>query len=159
MKTTDGIINDVLKREGGDVNDPVDTGGPTRFGISKNNNPDAWRNGPPSEAAARDIYQKKYVIGPGFDKIRDVALQAQLVDFGVNSGPAVAVMKLQGILHVTQDGVLGPETLAALSAHHPDDVNTSLVAERVKMICKLVQQNPSQVKFLLGWCSRALEFL
>ena len=158
MPVTDSVINDILKREGPPSNDPIDKGGATAFGISKVSNPEAWKNGPPTQEQARNIYIQKYVNGPGFHQIEDKQLQAQLVDFGVNSGPAVAIQKLQDILKVTVDGVLGPETLKVLKTLHPDDANNLLVAARIRMICKIVQRDPSQLKFLLGWCNRALEF-
>ena len=39
-KTFDDIIEEVLKHEGGYVNDPDDAGGETNFGIAKKFNPD-----------------------------------------------------------------------------------------------------------------------
>lgn len=159
MATVDTIITNIINTEGGYVDNPADKGGPTAFGISEKSNPDAWKNGPPSEAQARQIYMQKYVIGPGFDKITDKQLQAQLVDFGVNSGPAIAIMKLQTILGTNVDGVLGPSTLQALSRIHPEEANNLLMAARIKMICRIVQKTPSQVQFLEGWIDRALQFL
>lgn len=153
------VIDGVIGREGAPTNDPVDKGGQTVYGISEAANPDAFKNGPPTAEQARSIYEAKYVKGPGFDKIEDKQLRTQLIDFGVNSGPAVAISKLQEILHIAVDGVLGPQTLSSVNALHPDDLNTCLVAKRVKMICKIVQSNPSQIRFLGGWISRALEFL
>ncbi len=158
MPTIADIINNEIKIEGAPTNDPTDKGGRTAFGISEKSNPAAWANGAPTEAQARAIYLQKYVNGPGFDKIKNPQLQAQLVDFGVNSGPMIAIMKLQAILGVTPDGILGPKTLTALDAR-TDNVNNLLVAARVKMIGQIVVKNPSQIKYLNGWLSRALEFL
>ncbi len=158
-KTIDSVIGDVIRREGGPTDDPQDKGGPTAWGISKVANPEAWKDGPPSEAEARAIYLRKYVQGPGFDKIEDKALQAQLVDFGVNSGPAIAIMKLQGILSVPMDGVLGPQTLAALTTLKAEEVNNLLVATRVKMVVSIAVKNPGQLRFLSGWVDRSLQFL
>jgi lysozyme family protein len=154
------LIGDILVREGGSVvtNDPNDSGGRTEYGISEKANPEAWKTGSVSEATARAIYLKKYVQAPGFDQIPPGSLQAQLVDFGVVSGPAVAITKLQHILGVAEDGVLGPATLAALSASTLD-VNKALVMARVLTIAKLVVAAPKDLKFLVGWTSRALEFL
>lgn len=155
------IIDDVIAREGGSkvTNNPADGGGRTQYGISERSNPEAWADGKVTAEEARAIYVKKYVEGPGFDKISDTQLRNQLIDFGVNSGPAVAISKLQAIVGVEVDGILGPETLAAISLLHPDDVCNSLVVARVKMICRIVQKNPNQLQFLLGWCDRALQFL
>ena len=159
MATVDTIINNIISTEGGYVDNPADKGGPTAFGISEKANPQAWVNGPPTAKEARQIYMQKYVIGPGFDKIQDKQLQAQLVDFGVNSGPAIAIKRLQEILKVPGTGVLGTETLTALATIHPEEVNNLLVAARVKMICRIVQKTPSQLQFLEGWIDRALQFL
>lgn len=159
MPTIETIINDVIRTEGPRTEDPVDNGGRTEFGISEKANPEAWKDNKVTEPEAREIYFRKYVTGPGFDKIVDKQLQAQLVDYGVNSGPHLAIMKLQEILHVDVDGTIGPQTLAALQGITAEEVNNLLVAARIKMIGKIVSKNPSQIKFLNGWLNRALEFL
>ena len=160
MSKIDTIIDGVLKREGAATNDPQDGGGRTEFGISEAANPKAWADGKVTPEEARAIYTQKYVNHPGFNKIEDTHLQAQLIDFGVNSGPAIAIMRLQDILKVTVDGVLGPETLEALEkAQAWTDVNNLLVAARVRLIGRIVSKNPSQIKFLNGWLDRSLQFL
>jgi lysozyme family protein len=155
------VIGDIIEREGGSkvTNDPADGGGRTQYGISERSNPEAWADNKVTEEEARAIYVRKYVEGPHFDLVTDPLLRAQLIDFGVNSGPAVAIMKLQEILQVEVDGKLGPETLGALSQVHPDDINNLLAGSRVRMIGRIVQKNPSQLKFLSGWLNRATEFL
>jgi lysozyme family protein len=155
--TVDSIITDIIKREGPDTNNPTDKGGRTAYGISEKANPQAWASGRPTEEQARAIYLKKYVEGPGFDKVVDPQLRAQLVDYGVNSGPQLVIQKLQVILGVHVDGVLGPETLATLNK--ATGVNNQLVAARVQMIAKIVSRDPCQLKFINGWINRALEFL
>lgn len=159
MPTITAIIDKEIVIEGGEVNDSQDRGGRTKYGISEAANPEAWKDGPPTLEASRAIFLKKYVEGPHFDLIPDPQLQAQLVDFGVNSGPGVAVKKLQAILHVEVDGILGAATLTALSLVRAEEVNALLVAARVRMIGKIVSANPSQLKFLNGWLDRALQFL
>lgn len=159
MPTISDIIGDIIQREGPPTNDPLDAGGRTAYGISERANPSAWADGVVTEAEARAIYERKYVIWPGFDKIHDPRLQAQLIDFGVTSGPQLVIMKLQEILHVTMDGVLGEITLAELAKYDSAAINRLLVVSRIKMICKLVQKVPTNIKYLLGWINRALEFL
>lgn len=159
----DSIISEVLKAEGGGkiTNDPADSGGRTQWGISETANPGAWKDGKVTEQEAREIYLQKYVIWPGFHKLpaSHSALQAQLIDYGVNSGPAIAIQKLQGLLGVDVDGVLGPQTLQAIKNHDSRIVNNNLVQARCRMICRIVQKQPSQLKFLAGWIDRALSFL
>ena len=161
MPTINDIVSDVIKREGGAkaTNDPADGGGRTQYGISEKSNPEAWADGRVTEEEARAIYEKKYVIYPGFDKVQDDRLRAHLVDFGVNSGPQVAVSKLQEILGVVVDGVLGVRTLDALNARRADDLNNRLVASRVRMIGRIVSKVPSQLKWLNGWLDRSLSFM
>lgn len=140
------------------TNDPADRGGRTQWGISEKHNPQAWLDGKVTEPEARAIYEQKYVVGPGFDKVADPRLRAQLVDFGVPSGPSMAIMKLQGLVGAKIDGVLGPKTLALVNAAEPVRLNNQLALERVKMIGRIVHKNPSQSKFLNGWLNRAIEF-
>lgn len=155
------VIDQVIAREGGaaTTNDPADHGKRTQYGISEKANPQAWADNKVSEAEAREIYEKKYVIGPGFSKIADKQLRAQLIDFGVNSGSFLAIQRLQEILCVSVDGILGPKTLEALSKANPRAVNNALVVARLKMIGRLLVRNPNQHKFALGWISRCCEFL
>ena len=160
MPTNDEIIADVIERESEkETNDPDDKGGRTKYGISEKANPEAWADGQVTKDEAQAIYARKYITGPGFDKVVDFHLRAQLVDFGVNSGPAVAIMKLQEILRVDVDGVIGPQTLTKLATVHPEAVSNGLVAARIRMICRIVKRDPSQLKYLAGWIDRALEFL
>jgi len=153
------IIDDILKREGGLTNNPADKGGRTNFGIAERSHPDAWADGKVTEDEARAIYLRKYVQGPGFDRIPDHLLMAHLVDFGVNSGPSIAIQRLQGVLGVTVDGVLGPQTLDALSKRDVREINNLLVGERIKMIGRIVLRDKSQLAFLNGWLNRCCEFL
>src|SRR3990167_323855 len=131
MPTIDSIITDVLRREGWDkvTNDPSDLGGLTQFGLTKRDNPTEWADGKVTEAEARTRYRKKYVEWPRFDKIPAAysALQAQIIDYGVNSGPQLAIMKLQALIGAKIDGQLGPKSLAALLDHDPVKINNQLM--------------------------------
>ena len=60
MKTTfDEIIDVVLEHEGGYVNDPTDTGGETKYGISKRAYPDEDIKELTVERA-KELYKKDY---------------------------------------------------------------------------------------------------
>jgi lysozyme family protein len=159
MTNIDDLLNALIQEEGGEVNDKDDAGGRTKYGISEVSNPEAWADGDVTISEAKEIFRKKYLVAPGFDKVADSKLQHLLVDFGVNSGPTVAIQKLQLVLGVKVDGQLGPKTLAALSDANVRSVTNQLVAQRVKMLCAICVKTPSQLKFLNGWIDRALEFL
>lgn len=128
----DSLIDSVIDREGGYVDNPADKGGPTCFGITEavaraNGYAGTMRQFPRREATA--IYQRLYWLRPRFDEVakRSARLAAELFDTGVNMGPAVAVTFLQRALtalnrngqdypDLTPDGRIGAVTLAALDS-------------------------------------------
>lgn len=161
--TVEELIEDVITREGGFVDHRNDKGGPTKFGITKGTLA-RWRGRQVTVAdvkgldvgEARDIYMAQYVEQPGF---RDIAepLRTQLVDFGVHSGPAHAVRALQRVLGLTQDGILGPATRAAIASHGVDRLARELWQARVRFLARLVAIRPTQLDFLDGWLNRCFE--
>lgn len=128
----DQLIDTLIDREGGYVNNSADKGGPTCFGVTEavaraNGYAGAMAQLPRDEAAA--IYKRLYWLRPRFDQVatRSAAVAAELFDTGVNMGPAVAVTFLQRALtalnrngsdypDLTPDGQIGDQTLAALDA-------------------------------------------
>ena len=163
MSDLDDIIDGVIEREGGSrvINDPLDPGGRTAYGISERANPEAWADGKVTAQEAKEIFLNKYVIWPGFHRIppSHKYVQEQLIDWGVNSGPSIAIKSLQEILKVKPDGVFGPKTLQALLGMDDRSLNNLLVAARVRMLGRVVQRSPNQLKWLSGWLNRALGFL
>jgi lysozyme family protein len=160
-------IDAIVKREG-DVftNDPKDRGGPTKFGITQATL--SWHLGRLATiedvknldlATAKLIYEKRYILGPGFDKLPPGVLQSNLVDFGVMSGPQLATMHLQEVLGVPADGILGPQSLAALGTADLVAVNKQLVQRRCLMAARLCKKDPNQLRFLIGWMTRFFSFL
>lgn len=127
------MIETTIGHEGGYSNDPADTGGATRWGITERV---ARRNGysgdmralPREKAVA--IYREEYAIRPGFAGVAEIMprVGAELFDTGVNMGPAVPSLWLQRCLNALNngaklygdigvDGDVGPGTLAALRAY------------------------------------------
>lgn len=154
-------IDSVIEREGPPTNDPLDKGGRTAFGVAEASNPTEWADGEVTLEEARDLFTRKYVKWPGFDRLSSsqADLQAQLIDFGVNSGPQLAIQRLQALLGVEVDGVLGPQTLEALQIPRKPSLNNQLVASRVRLLVGIVKRDPSQLRFLAGWVERSLSFL
>lgn len=125
--TVDEVLAHVLANEGGYVNDPRDAGGETNWGITKavaRANGFAGSMGDLTKAQALEIYRGQYVIKPGFGLVLNVspAVAAELVDTGVNMGPAVAGRFLQRALNLLTDhglavdGVVGGGTVGALKS-------------------------------------------
>lgn len=163
--TTDDVIDGIVQREGGYVDNPSDRGGPTRWGVTAKTLGEYRRLGRPATRAevqglaieeARLIYRARYVRP--FDAVPFDELRAQLVDFGVTSGPVTAIRSLQGVLGVPVDGVLGTRTLTALSARDWRLVNGLLVISRVKLFADIVGHDAAQLQFLRGWILRAVGF-
>lgn len=106
--------------EGGYVNVKTDRGGPTKYGITHTTL--AAHRGVPSVTAAQvqamtlaeaaEIYRRSYWSQSGGDLL-PVGLDYAAFDFGVNSGPATAVKKLQKVVGVREDGIMGEMTAAA----------------------------------------------
>src|SRR5690606_23584631 len=65
---------------------------------------------------AEEIYRRSYWTQSGGDLL-PVGLDYAAFDFGVNSGPARAVKSLQKVVGVTQDGIVGGQTVAAVERY------------------------------------------
>lgn len=162
--TTREILDELIRREGGFVNDPLDPGGPTKFGITQYTLA-AWRGRDvtPDDVAsltydeAIRIYEKKYVEDPGFLQLPN-GLRTAVVDFAVHSGPVTAVKHLQKSLGVTADGLLGPTTLAAVRMSYLPRVQHEYAKARVRYLATIVATQPAKSRFILGWLNRAMEF-
>lgn len=165
------LIDDIIRREGGDkeTNDPSDSGGRTKYGISERAHPEAWADGDVSYTEARNIYNKIYILAEHFDKISDISLKHQVVDFGVLHGADRAARLLQQIVGVKVDGELGPKTLSAIESYPagklfgvdvPGNVLLNLAFRDARVMCDatLAKKRPKDLKYLLGWLRRALEF-
>lgn len=172
--TIEKIIDAVLVAERGYVNDEADGGGETNHGITiavarANGYTGDMRSMP--VAVARAIYEKRYVTEPLFDKVAEISpvLGEELVDTGVNMGPAVPAMMLQRWLNgfndqgskyqdVFVDGRLGPITITALKAflawRGTEGESVMLMAlnstQGVRYL-EIAEKNPTQEKFLYGW--------
>lgn len=168
------ILDDVIAAEGGYVNDPKDPGGETMYGITKATAREAGYFGPMANlplAVARGIYRKRYVLAPGFGKVLDRSerIGAELVDTGVNMGPAVAARFLQRALNVMNDGrfadvvvdgAIGPASLRALDAFlawRGKDGETQLLkllnALQAARYVEIAEGRPASERFVYGWIS------
>lgn len=132
--TFDSAIGDVLRAEGGYVNDPVDRGGATKYGISQKAYP-KLDIANLTEAQAREIYKRDY-----WDKIGADALPENLrelaFDAAVNQGVGWTKKALK------QAGGDAAEFLRLREQRYRD----------------IVAADSSQAKFLDGWMNRLERF-
>ena len=153
-KSFEDIIEEVLKHEGGYVNDPDDAGGETNFGIAKKFNPDVDIKNLTKEGAAK-IYYDKYWVPSKAAQVPS-RLRHIYFDMFVNFGQRGAVKVLQQAAvgagaGIKVDGGIGPNTLKAIKKVEPDRVR----AYRVLKFANIVIKKPTQEKFWLGWFRRA----
>lgn len=132
------IIDDIIRVEGSTyTNDPADPGGPTKYGITLKALR-RWRGiramhstktiaedvRALTRAEAALIYNKHYVLDPGFERL-PWEVRAPVVDAGVHFGPQAATRQLQQAIDVTADGILGPVTLGVV--HETDTYQALLI--------------------------------
>jgi len=77
-----------------------------------------------------------------------------LVDWVWTSGQNIGIKRVQKILGVTADGIVGPKTIAAVNAADPVDLVNKVYNGRVTHFNNIVKANPSQKKWLNGWMNR-----
>lgn len=177
--TVEKIINQILAAEGERfTNDPADSGGPTKWGITQA----ALSNwfGRPATATevanlkretAFQIYQDRYFVKPGFNRVMQVspAIAEELTDTGVNCGPSVATIFLQRCLNAFNlngtkypdlkvDGDCGPRTLAALKAYmnwRGKEGETVMLRAlnclQGERYIDLAEKRPKDEKYVYGW--------
>lgn len=171
--TENELLDELIAREGDFVDHPADKGGPTKFGITAATL-GQWFGLPgpaPVEvvraltaADAKAIYRARYIEQPGLTEahIPDERLRVAVIDEGVISGPRRAIQNLQRQIRVPADGVIGPQTLAALEALNDDaawNVLVNVITDRTLRMVRIVEGDRTQLVFLRGWISRALSLL
>jgi lysozyme family protein len=175
------VIDAILQKEQGYVDHPDDKGGPTNWGITQAVARANGYDGPMQDmpvSLAREIYRKRYIVTPGFDKvaIQSEAIAQELIDTGVNMGPGKAAEFLQTALNafnqqgsryadVLVDGRIGNVTLDCLRKYlryrGADGEKVMVAALNVLQGARyfeIADNNPRQESFMYGWIkSRVLE--
>lgn len=143
-------------------NDPNDRGGATMVGITigtfrsyykykgwKTPSVNDLKNMP--YKVWRDIVYSMYWNKWKADTINDQAVANIVVDWIWASG-AATIKRVQTLLGVTADGIVGPKTIAALN--NAENMVTRVYNARKAHFEAIVKKNPSQKKWLKGWMNR-----
>jgi lysozyme family protein len=157
-------FHELIMIEGGYVNDPMDRGGETKYGISKKAYPHLDIKNLTLQDA-KDIYLEDYWKASGSHHMLKYDLALELFDTGVNMGQGIARRFLQEALNLMNrngrdfpdlevDGKIGPITISAYKK--VDDtillkVLNGLQFMRYVWIC---EERPDQEKYFNGWMKR-----
>ena len=159
MDNSDAAIRKILAHEGGYVNDPKDSGGPTNKGITLATFRRYINRGGTiadlkalTTAQAIAVYKRQY-----WDAVQADALPSgvdyAVADFAVNSGPSRAAKYLQAVVGVVQDGRIGPATIAATKKMGADDVINRLSDDRLAFM-RRIRGGKDWAHFGRGWTTR-----
>lgn len=184
MQSVREIATEIVRREGGYVNDPDDPGGATKYGVTihtmRRLGLDLDGDGQVSAADVRrltevqaiEIFLRHYFERPGLERLPE-ALQASVFDMYVNSG-SNAIKILQRLLTAMRmpleiDGILGPRTLAAAErgfAAAPGHLADAYSIARRNYYYALADRRPRSRKYARrrnggkgGWITRAEAFM
>lgn len=166
MAKIDVLAPFILSFEGGFVNNPNDKGKETNKGVTIA----TWRKVGYDKDGDGDIDVDDLklitdqeavdaVLRPHYwnrwkaDQIKSQSLANILVDWVWGSG--VHGIKIpQQLLDVPADGIVGPQTLAALNAQKPEAFFNLIKNRREQFFNTIVKKDPSQKVFLKGWLRR-----
>lgn len=184
MHSVRQIATEIVKREGGFVNDPDDPGGATNFGVTihtmRRLGLDLDRDGSVTVSDVRaltqdhaiEIFEKHYFEKPLIAMLPP-ALQPSVFDMYVNAG-SNAVKILQRLLndmghHLAVDGVLGPRSIAAAQEAYlsaPDHLSDAYGIARRNYYFRIADRRRASRKYARnraggkgGWIRRAEEFI
>lgn len=150
----------VLQHEGGFVDDPKDPGGRTNEGVTQAVYND-WRASeglPPADVKligqweVQAIYRKLYWAALSADLL-PFGVDYAAFDFAVNSGVNRATRFLQKAVDVSDDGQIGPVTIAAVNARSAAQTIDALCDARLDFLKHLSVFD----RFGRGWTTRVAD--
>jgi lysozyme family protein len=150
--TFDEAYDKLLGHEKGYSNHPADKGGATNWGVTQavaraNGYAGDMRDFP--QSMARTIYKKDYWTPCQADMLPE-AVRYDVFDGAVNSGVGQSVRWLQRAVGASADGMLGPQTLAAVNALPGGVVAARYNGHRLMFMAGL----PNWDSFSEGWAKR-----
>ena len=147
----------ILSWEGGYANHPADKGGPTNKGVTLSTFRQYFGKDKTVEDLKRitseqwlHIFRKGFWDRCSADRIRSQSVANLIVDWTYHSGPRVSIPRVQKILGVKADGVIGEKTLAAMNSADSLRLFTAVWNARKEHFEKL----PNFSVFGKGWLNR-----
>lgn len=162
--SSSNLVRFQLARNYGYSDDPSDPGGATMIGVtlktyeaycrkkgfpipSKN----TLRNIP--FAHWKDILKTFFWDSCRADEISFAPLAWIIVDWVWASGPKV-ISRVQRILGVAQDNIVGPKTITAINDAQPGQLFDKVMECRIAFIEEICERNKALLKFRKGWLNR-----
>jgi lysozyme family protein len=174
----DAALTELLSVEGDFSDHEFDSGGATRFGITRQVAREHGYTGSMRDLpkqTAREIYRTAYWQPSGAQDLAEEhpQLAFELFEYGVNAGVSRAVRDLQEICNaanrnetdysdIAEDGAWGPQTSGAVHAYADErgDVGVlekGLDGQQAAFYLSLARQNPRKYEnFYVGWVDKRI---
>lgn len=165
---------EILGHEGGYVDDPVDRGGKTKYGVTlgtwKQYSQSLFGIAPSAKTLkamtpeqAFEIFRVGYWRPSGADRIRDCPLAFQISDISYNSGSGNSTKILQRAINdlggaVTVDGAIGSQTIDTANSLPASNLYIKVRERRWKFYEAIMRNDPSQERYRNGWKNRTDSF-
>lgn len=107
---------------------------------------------------AASIAMAAYYKAPGFDRLPWNRITASIVDMGWGSGTKQAIKLLQRMIGVTDDGVIGPATIAAYSTWLEARQAEDWARVRYDFYDQIIAVDPMKAKYRNGWRNRTDDY-
>lgn len=172
------LVKPIFKEEGGYVNDPVDKGGETNFGLTaktlenyqarygrnfgENNQPISPKE--LKKEQGKEIYRNEFFYGQRLHQIESPAIATLMLDAAVLQGPPrswrfmqEALNSIDGENALVVDGVGGSKTIDKINKLPPSKIGELIknyTNIRRESVYDTVSGDPSQKRFEKGWISR-----
>ena len=173
------IIDGILEREGSSyTNDPADSGGETKWGITSKVARANGYNGQMQDLdreTAFTIYENLYWHKVKGDDLAAMSLDLaeEVADTAVNCGPATAVRFLQLALNtlnnqgklyteIMEDGIMGSATLEAIKGYKNARPEMAVLVKALDCLqgahyIELARRREKDERFLYGWLAHRVD--
>ena len=150
----------ILKWEGGFVNDPLDRGGATNKGVTIGTFLSFYPNKTVDDLKRITDDQWLTIFRSGYwnpwlaDRIQNQSIANIVVDWAWASGARTSIRKVQELLGVKVDGLVGNQTLSAINNQDSEQLFERIKKARFDFVDAIVKRDPSQSRFIKGWKNR-----
>jgi len=172
------MMSKIIETEGGYVNDPYDSGGPTNYGVTLHtfsayvgHEASIEELQQMTKEQAADIFLSEYYLVPNINLLPQ-SIQYIVTDMSVNHGRMTGVEILQVALNsflpidnlkqISIDGIIGPITVRSSIAVINKFTSKALINKicdfREALYQELVVEHPTNKRFIVGWTNRNNSF-